>query len=579
MKSLIPILISTFIIISFSCKKDEELNPNISINIKSLSFSSELDKNYLIISNSGKSELFWNISDKPDWINPSKSYGQISTGTDSILITANTDLDIGNYSGKIKIESNGGTAIVDVFLSVEYKIEIYPGVEAAKIKLGETYSKVDEIYGEPDSHLLIEIYYPSTGVYKYLHFLYYNSVKAVFEIINYTSGFYMDDKIISIQVEYPYDGLTDKLIGIGSSLSDVIAAYGQPPYINTDYDYYKYGSSGISFYYENEHVTEIEIYYPVDDEPADQPEDQPEDEPEDEPEEVISDYTLSSDETWNDEITLDKNINIPSNRTLTLLPGTKIKITKEIKIDVDGKFIAKGTSDNIIEIFMDENISTDKEWWGIGVGGSSSEVIMEYCAISGSGYGLFIYSSSSNAPEISNCLFHNLGSSIVDFGGDINLQYNSFENVGYGCSRWGEFGQDALIEYCEFINIDMIAINISGVDSRITDGADVVVKYSNFLNNSSSYYDIKWSGNGNVINSTYYITNCYGIKKTVANEYNNTVVIENNEDNPVSNAGCGFSVNDIGSYKKKSISASYYDIQHQMEKDYLEDLKNKLQSD
>lgn len=265
MKLRILLIIIALITILFSCGKKESsptgpenTTPELSVNTSSLSFSIDNDEAFLIITNIGGGELSWNIIGKPEWIDISKVSGQLTNEADTVMVTANTDLDIGDYSGEISINSNGGTAVVNILLSIKAKIEIFPGIGAAKMKLGDTYNELEQLYGNPDSHLY---FHYSTG--ETWHYLYYNSIKAVFEIFNYSLSFYNNDTIISISVEYPYDGLTDKLIGIGSSLNDIVVAYGEPPEINTGYtNYYKYESLGINFYYDENDtlVTEIKVY-------------------------------------------------------------------------------------------------------------------------------------------------------------------------------------------------------------------------------------------------------------------------------------------------------------------------------
>ena len=272
MKPKIILVIIALITLSFSCGKEdssptgpENTVPELNVNTSSLSFSIDNDEAMLIITNVGDGELSWEIVGKPDWIDISKLSGQITNEADTVTITANTELDIGDYSGEISINSNGGTATVNVSLSIETKIGIFPGEGAARMDLGDTYSQLKQVYGNPDNHIVFEIYYPNDGHYEYWHNLYYYSIKATFVIFGYSSSILDSDSLISITVEYPYDGQTEELIGIGSSLADVVVAYGEPPEIITGYTYYyKYESLGINFYHaENDSiVTKIKVYYP-----------------------------------------------------------------------------------------------------------------------------------------------------------------------------------------------------------------------------------------------------------------------------------------------------------------------------
>ena len=130
--------------------------------------------------------------------------------------------------------------------SEQTNVGIFPGVGAAKMKLGETLAKLRQVHGSPNSHPYAHY---STG--KTRHYLYYDSLKAVFEFFNHSSSVFETDSITSISVQAPYGGLTAKSIGIGSSLNDVKAAYGDPPQIVTgSVNYYEYASLGITFYYD-----------------------------------------------------------------------------------------------------------------------------------------------------------------------------------------------------------------------------------------------------------------------------------------------------------------------------------------
>jgi len=239
--------------------------PVLEVNPASLSFSIDNAEAFLIITNAGDGELAWDIIGKPDWLAVSTLSGQTTNDADTVRLTANTDLDVGDYSGAISIDSNGGSTTVDVTISIEHKSGILLGVGAAKMSLGDTYSDLMQIHGDPDSRMVWEIYYPNDGHYEYWHNLYYYSIKAIFVIFSYSSSVGNNDTLISISVEYPYDGLTEELIGIGSSLSNVVAAYDEPPEIVTGYlNYYKYESLGANFYYDEGDtlVIKIKVYYP-----------------------------------------------------------------------------------------------------------------------------------------------------------------------------------------------------------------------------------------------------------------------------------------------------------------------------
>lgn len=60
--------------------------------------SEEELESQLILSNSGRQELVWNISNKPDWLVISKTSGSITTKPDTLIITAQiNNLNFGIY--------------------------------------------------------------------------------------------------------------------------------------------------------------------------------------------------------------------------------------------------------------------------------------------------------------------------------------------------------------------------------------------------------------------------------------------------------------------------------------------------
>lgn len=244
-----------FILFFSSCEKEKD-KPILNVNPSSLFFTQDNGEAYIVITNTGENELSWEIVNAPAWITVSKLNGQITTEADSILFTINTiELDLGEYSDEIIINSNGGNVKVKITLLIEHKIEIFPGIGAAKVELGDTYKRIKEIYGIPD-YTLTAYYFSGY----YAHFLYYKSVKATFTIKNLSSTVDDLDDVQNIAVQAPYDGMTEKLIGIGSSLDEVISAYGQPALIEDTI--YRYKWIGIDFYFNevNSIINQITVY-------------------------------------------------------------------------------------------------------------------------------------------------------------------------------------------------------------------------------------------------------------------------------------------------------------------------------
>ena len=118
--SLIFILIISVFVIT--CSKEsptESKNPQLSVNLTSYTFTRNVTRDTLIISNNGGGELSWEIMDKPDWLNFSKSSGNVTTSADVIIMTANVNQNKGTYTGAVKINSNGGNKDVSTVLNLE----------------------------------------------------------------------------------------------------------------------------------------------------------------------------------------------------------------------------------------------------------------------------------------------------------------------------------------------------------------------------------------------------------------------------------------------------------------------------
>lgn len=247
-------------LVAFSCDNGTgpDGGPVLQVSPTSLALSLDDSEAAILIRNTGEGDLTWSIADVPECVTVSLEGHTIATETDTVIVTVVQGMDVGEYSETITITSNGGDAGVSVSLTIDALIEIFPGVAAAKVEVGDSAQRFLDIYGTPDSHLRASY---STG--ETWHWLYYDSVKVVFELFNYSSGYYADDEVVSIRVEPPYQGVTEERVGIGSSLDAVVAAYGQPPEVVEGYShYYKYASLGISFYYEEGGtvVTRIKVY-------------------------------------------------------------------------------------------------------------------------------------------------------------------------------------------------------------------------------------------------------------------------------------------------------------------------------
>lgn len=126
--------------------------------------------------------------------------------------------------------------------------DIIPGVGLKDVKIGDPAQKAFDAFGTvPDS-------YVEFGG-QYFHFLIYIS-KGITINLEPTNSETLDPntKIQNITVSDPYAGKTDKNIGIGSTKTEVRAAYGQPDLNDPNAD--AYAAIGISFGYDDQEKVE-----------------------------------------------------------------------------------------------------------------------------------------------------------------------------------------------------------------------------------------------------------------------------------------------------------------------------------
>ena len=113
--AILILVLSVFFITC--CSPTESEKSQLSITSTSIYFTKFENSKILVISNSDSGELSWEITEKPDWIEVSKSSGQVTTGTDTVIVTANYS-QAGEYSGTIIIESNGGDKEISVSMNI-----------------------------------------------------------------------------------------------------------------------------------------------------------------------------------------------------------------------------------------------------------------------------------------------------------------------------------------------------------------------------------------------------------------------------------------------------------------------------
>ncbi|MBN1480555.1 hypothetical protein JXA70_09815 [candidate division KSB1 bacterium] len=218
-----------------------------------------LDRHYryseLVIVNEGGGELEWQISYSPPWLQFAQDSGLVyKSQTDSLPFYAKlSELDYGEYNDKVSIKSNGGETEINVYLTYVREVEVFAGIGAANVELGDTFLMVKKLYGNPTSSGYVR---PADTLF--IHNVKYDYIGLDVRIKNNSPILFGNGQVGFIRLLDPYDGMTPELIGLKSSANDLIAAYGQPQQ--------KRGSEwlydGITYVVKNNTVSEMIIQDP-----------------------------------------------------------------------------------------------------------------------------------------------------------------------------------------------------------------------------------------------------------------------------------------------------------------------------
>lgn len=222
--------------------------PELNLNTTLLNLDRHYSYGDLIIENVGGGGLEWKITDLPEWLEFDALSDIVYGRPQEVPFRVNfADVAYGEYDDTVRIESNGGTAEILVYLTYFREEEVYPGVGAANIALGDAYNRVKKIWGNPDRN-----WYERPEKTVFIHYFIYNDLGLLFSVQNSSPVLYGTGPVGYIKLIPPYDGLTvEKRIGIGSTLAELLAAYGDPTSIDNKTYYY---DIGIAFEIENDMV-------------------------------------------------------------------------------------------------------------------------------------------------------------------------------------------------------------------------------------------------------------------------------------------------------------------------------------
>ncbi|MFC2114566.1 immunoglobulin domain-containing protein, partial [Bacteroidota bacterium] len=147
---------------------------------------------------------------------------------------------------------------------------------------------------------------------------------------------------------------------------------------------------------------------------------------------------VTVDTTWTGSVVITCDVTIVSGKTLTIAPGTKVKVIGDYKIDIKGRILAIGTQDSFITF----NAVNKVEGWGglyfYSLSSSNDTSKIEYCKIqdgiaNNSGYSYSYYGGAitiaywSKVILRNNIISNNYASS---YGGGIYIRYSSAQLIG-----------------------------------------------------------------------------------------------------------------------------------------------------
>lgn len=256
---------------------------------------------------------------------------------------------------------------------------------------------------------------------------------------------------------------------------------------------------------------------------------------------TIEGHTLTKNETWTGNINLNGDINIPKGLTLTIKPGTIIKVKKLsslVVINVLGKLIANGESSKIIEMRSAESSSTDSDWGGIV---SQYDIETSYTLIKNAKVGInfenvSVSSFGTALPNIHHVFFDNCVIGILDLKSNLEstLKNLSFRDIYFFSLKFADT-KKVNIQDCEFLgDYCYIDVNVSSNNSTIS-----------FLNSNFAKKKFSHQTHLEVIdgfkNNTITASNCFQLIPNQTLSVNGNKFSATNASSFANvNIGCGF---------------------------------------
>ena len=292
---------------------------------------------------------------------------------------------------------------------------------------------------------------------------------------------------------------------------------------------------------------------------------------------IIEKRTLSKNETWGGNISLNGNVTVPKGFTLTIKPGTKIKVKSTdngLDLIINGKLVMNGDASNIIEMRSENAKPAFNDWNGIEANGDV-EISFAYIkdAFEGINFLLSGLSTPTKAPFIHHVLFENCFTGIGYFRSKFETTfYNlTFRNLMFNSIMIAD-ANVVTIKDSDFLSTKSdIAIYAAGLVLSVTNSNFVPKQYV-FYENVFVYDDVKY------INNKVTITNSFGISYTDGFNKNGNVFTNTTPASSANlNTGCGFA-NKYQSARLSVVDALDQKIAYQQMIEYRKQRHFKIQN-
>jgi len=269
----------------------------------------------------------------------------------------------------------------------------------------------------------------------------------------------------------------------------------------------------------------------------------------------VQGHTLTTNETWDGNISLNGDIVIPAGQTLTVNAGTNVKIVGgaikaglydgglypgSVDFSVFGKLIVNGTPALPVNIY-----SSNSKNWGVIVFSGSGTSNIQYASINNADYGIYLFSSNTSTTHLfKNIYFSNCSTAFSKSGvNTVALSKLTFRDNDQNIAILGP-GKSTLTSKTTITNSDlMLADGAPGVSLYVAGTYNIVnVSNSNLITSGSDNNNVFISKNGS--NNVVTANNCFGINDfynpdSTSNRFNQTNIASG----VLTGTGCGFTPN------------------------------------